>query len=210
MFIAHLPAGYLTAQLVPEAKRTKAVTACALVGSVLPDLDLIYFYLPLEHGGGGRQIGHHHYWSHTPFWWLLMAGVVFGGLLLLNARRPLLPMTMLFGNALVHHLLDTPMGGIRWQWPLSSALIEWVDVPARYEHWILSFVLHESFLIELALVGTAVLVWWRRRPRAAPCRSAADHPASSHTRRSDPSAAAWRLPDRSVGSPTPASGPTQL
>lgn len=126
MFIAHLPAGYLTTALVPRAWRTRAVTAAALVGSVLPDVDLLYFYLPTRLGGGGQREPHHAYWSHTPVWWIAIAAVVLGGILIFvrgSARRKhaLVVAGVLFANVLLHHVLDTPVGAIRWLWPLREA-----------------------------------------------------------------------------------------
>jgi len=66
MFIAHLPAGYLLSrsllaclpleQRVPLARRK--LLAAGLIGSVLPDIDLIYFYLLAD-----RLVGHHVYWT---------------------------------------------------------------------------------------------------------------------------------------------------
>ena len=50
MFIVHLPAGYLTTKVLlshtklPLSHR-RTVVAVGLVGSIFPDLDLIYFYL---------------------------------------------------------------------------------------------------------------------------------------------------------------------
>lgn len=175
MFIAHLPAGYLSQAALPAPLRTPAVTVAALVGSVAPDLDLLYFYLPSSLGGGGRQISHHHYWSHTPAWWMFIIATSLCLWALLPAagmrrvRAAALPVGILLFNVMLHHVLDTPMGGIRWMWPASGKLWVLFDVPARHAPWVLNFVLHPTFLIELSIVAAAGCVWLRsyRRGRSA-------------------------------------------
>ena len=45
IFIAHLPAGYLlTKTIFSRTLGARAVMAAALLGSITPDLDLLYFY----------------------------------------------------------------------------------------------------------------------------------------------------------------------
>ena len=66
MLTAHLPAGYCLARLSP--RRAPYVLAAALLGAVLPDFDLLAFYL-LD----GRSIHHHRYWVHVPLFWAAAA-----------------------------------------------------------------------------------------------------------------------------------------
>tara|TARA_R110000868_G_scaffold10226_12_gene50135 strand:+ start:655 stop:852 length:198 start_codon:yes stop_codon:yes gene_type:complete len=63
MFIAHLPAGYLLTSAIQTRARNQSLSllATGLVASVLPDADLLWFYL-----FDNRQHVHHAYITHTP------------------------------------------------------------------------------------------------------------------------------------------------
>ena len=75
MFIGHLPAGYLiTKGLLRRSGGNGSVAqtgplllALGLSASLLPDLDMFYFYL-IDHG----QHLHHGYWTHLPIFWLVV------------------------------------------------------------------------------------------------------------------------------------------
>ena len=56
MLIAHLPAGYLLTTAMQARARvwSRSVMATGLVAGVLPDVDLLWFYLV-----GDRQVVHH-------------------------------------------------------------------------------------------------------------------------------------------------------
>ena len=134
----------------------------AIAGSVAPDLDLIWFYLI-----DNRQIHHHRYLVHVP----LACALVLMPLVALVHRfaRPLLPAMIAFSLALLlHHLLDTPVGGILWLWPWDDRLITLVTVPARHTPWILNFLLHWSFILELVIWGIAGYTWVQTRRVASP------------------------------------------
>lgn len=60
MFIGHLPGAYLA--LRPLQRRLPPLAfAAGLLGSVLPDLDLIWFYFVDNHA-----FHHHEYITHRP------------------------------------------------------------------------------------------------------------------------------------------------
>ena len=168
MFIAHLPAGWLlTTAIVDRAlpdegarTRRRVVTAGA-VASVLPDADLLWFYLVSD-----RREVHHAYWPHLPAAWLAI-GV--GATLALLARRASRPAWLALGvvlaNLALHLVLDTTAGGIRWTWPASVHEYRLATVPARVRPWWLNFVLHWTFALELAIVAVAAVTWRRRASR---------------------------------------------
>jgi inner membrane protein len=120
--------------------------------------DLVYFV--------DRSRPHHDYWSHTPSYWVVISIVA---LVALRRASPFVRSAtiVLLANVLGHFILDTWVGGIRWLFPFSEAYVRIVEVPARFEHWIWNFVLHWTFLPDLALVGGALaLIRQRRRGRA--------------------------------------------
>lgn len=153
MILAHLPAGYLIGRAF-GAKRGW-VKAAALAGSVLPDFDLFWFYFVDD-----RAFHHHRYWVHVPGFWLACGIVV---LPLIRMFRPgwLAPAAVFLVSILVHLILDSVGGGIMWLWPFSNHLFSLTTVPATQSHWILSFILHWSFLSEVVIIATALWLFWR-------------------------------------------------
>lgn len=151
MILAHLPSGYLVAR--GFGARSGIVVTAALIGSVLPDFDLIWFYWIDD-----RAFHHHRYWVHIPGFWLLVAAVF---LSVTRALRPafVLPACAFFAAIGVHMVLDSVGGGIMWLWPFDQRLFSLVEVPASQSHWVLSFLLHWTVLAELMLIGTALYLW---------------------------------------------------
>jgi inner membrane protein len=155
MLIAHLPAGYLLARriaprLAAAPGHARRLMALGLAGSVFPDLDILYFY-SLD----GRQTLHHDYWTHIPAFWLAAA---LGAALLLWLARAAIPWReglVFLAGIFLHLALDMPAGGILWGWPVSQQRFLLVEIPARFDWWVWSFVLHWTFLAELAFYAWA-------------------------------------------------------
>lgn len=154
MITAHLPAGYVTGRAFGPAL---PLVAAGTMGGVFPDLDLIWFYLI-----NNRAFHHHHYWVHIPAFWALIALVV---LPLIRWARPNLMHASLafFSGVALHLCLDTIAGDIKWGWPASDQFTHLVRVPERYDAWVLNFVLHWVFALELLIWGLAVVLWRRGR-----------------------------------------------
>ncbi|MFV0408250.1 MAG: metal-dependent hydrolase [Paracoccus sp. (in: a-proteobacteria)] len=158
MLIAHLPSGYLLGRGV-GARGT--VMAAALLGSVAPDFDMIWFHF-VDHG----RVLHHEYWTHLPAFWLGIALTLLP-LLYWRASRLFAPAAAFLAGVFLHLILDTLVGGIMWLWPFDDRLLTLAVVPARYDNWVLSFILHWSFLAELIIIALALFAWrrdtaWRR------------------------------------------------
>jgi len=154
---AHLPSGYVLARLWPALwpQPVRGLWPAALIGAVLPDLDMLWFHL-IDHGA----VHHHRYWVHVPAVWALAAAV---GLPLLAGLRSSWfgAACVLFVALQIHLLLDTISGGILWGWPFDDHLYSLLSVPATRAHWVLSFLLHWSFALELAIWTCAGVLWWR-------------------------------------------------
>jgi inner membrane protein len=166
VFVAHVPAGYLlTSALHDLASRAGAsrrrLLALGIASSVLPDLDLLYFYL-VDH----RQSHHHTYWSHVPFAWI----VVLAPLLVLARRsRPLFTAALVVAaNVFLHLGLDTMAGAILWRYPFSAHPVTLFDVPAGHSWWVWNFVFHWTFALELTIVAAALAQLYRERGRRPP------------------------------------------
>ena len=155
MFIAHLPAGYLLSKIHPVlGKRTQWV----MLGAILPDIDLAVFYLI-----DGRAVHHHNYLTHRPVLWLCIGllGVLFSKYE--NSRL----LVAIGVGGLSHMSLDTVAGAIVWAWPFSQVARPWVVVPATHDLWVMSFLVHWTFAIEILICAGAALIWARTRIRSA-------------------------------------------
>lgn len=155
MLIAHLPAGYLLARrIAPRLAGTpddaRRLMALGLAGSVFPDLDILYFY-----SFDGRQTLHHDYWSHIPAFWPVAALGAVALLWLARAAIPWREGVAFLAGICLHLVLDTPTGGILWGWPVNQQRFLLVEIPARFDWWVWSFVLHWTFLAELAICAWA-------------------------------------------------------
>ncbi|PWE33161.1 hypothetical protein DDZ14_07055 [Maritimibacter sp. 55A14] len=154
MMIAHLPSGYLLGRGVGARG---GLMMAALAGAVLPDLDLAWYWLV----DGGR-IDHHLYWFHAPGFWLVL-GLAGIAACRIFAHRLLPHATLLMAGVFLHLALDSVGGGIMWAWPFGERLYSLIDVPMAHGHFILSFMLHWSFAIELSITALAAALWLRAR-----------------------------------------------
>ena len=161
MITAHLPSGYVLYRLVArtvDRERTDnawVFWAC-LVGATWPDLDLIWFYLVDD-----KAFHHHRYWVHAPGFWLI---AVLISVPLISRMQPALRRANIafFAAWLMHLCLDTIVGSIMWLWPFSDQFFQLATVQPTHNHFVLSFMAHWSFAIELAIWLAAGTLWWRR------------------------------------------------
>ncbi len=162
MFVAHMPAGYLIGTAITQrwpGAATRATWTAILLGSVAPDLDLLYFYFVSDRG-----FNHHIYPPHVPIVWLLTTLLV----ALALWRAPLrwrVAWAMFCTGWFIHLVLDTVGGRIWWLWPWVTTPYTFIQVPRRFDVWWLNFLTHPSMLIELAITVSAALLWWRRRQK---------------------------------------------
>ncbi len=152
MLIGHLPAGYLLARGVGTKFPVRALFLGVLAGSILPDFDMLWF-LFVDHG----TVHHHEYLTHRPILW---AGVLVVGMLLRHV--------FLLGagiGGLFHMALDSVAGAISWGWPFVTEATTLVIVPATQSHWVLSFLTHWTFAVELTITAVAAILAWRANVR---------------------------------------------
>jgi inner membrane protein len=163
LFIAHLPAGYLATRALRRGLTGLShgrLLAVGLVCSVLPDLDLAWFYLVDD-----RQTEHHEYVTHWPLFWAGAAALLW--VVPWGQRRPAAHAAICVGLTclLLHMVLDSFAASIFWLAPFSDAHLNAVVVPARFDWWVWNFVLHWTFAIEIAICLAAVAVALHRRRR---------------------------------------------
>ena len=161
MLIAHMPAGYVLSVAAlwvkkPRRKYTRLCIVAGLLGSVLPDFDILYFYFI-----DGRHTFHHAYWTHIPLYWTALAAVLwlFRGKLT-EAGRTVVLFVLL--GVVTHLALDSVVRGIMWLYPYSREMYHMTNTPVRYGHWLIDLMTHWTFFIELAITGAAGLVYLYR------------------------------------------------
>ena len=152
MLTAHLPAGYCLTKLMKD--RMPLVLPVALLFSILPDVDLIWFFW---FDGGG--IHHHRYWVHIPAFWAAVGSV---GLLLFWRTRFRELAIVAIAAVFLHLVLDSMVGGILWLYPWDNTLYRFVTVRPTGMHWLFSFVLHWTFLAELVIWALALVLYRRQ------------------------------------------------
>jgi len=157
MIIAHLPAGYLLVKALSGKFRPDQAAGlwlCGLTASVLPDLDILWFYLE----GGVRN--HRYYPTHWPLFWLALFAVSVLVLLLMKKRRALVYPVMVLAGVALHLLLDTIGGPIFYAAPFSlEDRMQLVRVPAVHGWWLMNYLRHWIFQVEMMICGAAVLVF---------------------------------------------------
>ncbi|NUM57700.1 MAG: hypothetical protein HUU56_03665 [Bdellovibrionaceae bacterium] len=64
---------------------------------------------------------------------------------------------------MLHLALDTIAGQIRWAWPFSNQAIQLVNIPPTHSWWVMSFIFHWTFFIEVGLIILALLLFLKER-----------------------------------------------
>lgn len=162
MLIAHAPAGYIVNRTFNKARNQNiSFLKFGLIFSLWPDLDLIYFYFFDK-----KATFHHLYFAHLPFALLICLLLVIPFKHLKVFQRIKNYYYLFLINWFVHLILDTFTGGIAWLYPLSNKVFTLIVVPAVYSHWIISFILHWSFVIEIIIVFIAFSLALRKPLRS--------------------------------------------
>jgi inner membrane protein len=138
-----------------------------VIAGVLPDLDVVPFVLHAGLSGFGDGMGMHRAtFMHTT----LCAMLVGLAPLVLPVRQRSAWMVAGFTGVMTHLVLDSlTIGfGVMWLYPFSRGLYGLNLATRWYRHvwgddWLLNYIAHPLFLIEVAIVAAAVLVAWRRR-----------------------------------------------
>jgi inner membrane protein len=162
MFIAHIPAGYLASSLIVQKQTNKCRLLAFGIGcSVLPDLDLLWFYLV-----DNRQTGHHAYIFHWPLFWCALA--MGAWLFSWHTKKAWMHAYIVVGLVCLtlHMFLDSFAAEIYWLKPLSDMHLNVVEVPAQYNWWVWNFVFHWTFAVELAICLVAAAVFLSKRSPA--------------------------------------------
>ncbi|MBN2038011.1 MAG: metal-dependent hydrolase [Chitinispirillaceae bacterium] len=170
MLIAHAPAGYLLTRLLSRTLFKNSVLpqrqnrlyrhmiVAGVLGSIIPDFDFIY-HIFID----SADTSHHSYLTHMPVFWLGI-WIVLSGIGLIRKNRHLIMIATVFSiNALAHLALDTITGEIHWFYPVSAIGINLFKVADVHIWWVHNFMYHWTFLIEILIVASAMIVFLRVR-----------------------------------------------
>ncbi|NKB49899.1 MAG: metal-dependent hydrolase [Alphaproteobacteria bacterium] len=159
MMIGHLPSAYLVYKIGAPRTLNTTVFMAGMVGALFPDIDLLWFYFV-----DNRAYHHHEYLTHRPAIWLglLVAFFVFSRYF--KNRLGLIGMSFCIG-AITHVVFDSTVGKIFWLWPFSDYSLTLVTVQATHSHFMLSFLAHWTFKVEIAVTTVAVIVFLHSRYR---------------------------------------------
>jgi len=160
MFIGHLPAGYILTKTLQKKLGTTKYLFFGLLGSMIADIDIFYFYLI-----DNRQNLHHGYWIHIPFYWMMIAIVTILLFWILKKKDYIIASIIFFSNIFLHLFLDTIVGKIEWLYPITDKGYFLFDVPAVYDFWVWNFVFHWTFLFEIGIVVWAVVLFMKERDK---------------------------------------------
>ncbi|NHC03094.1 metal-dependent hydrolase [Acinetobacter sp. 187] len=166
MFIAHLPSGYLLAKFLDHKIKKYNITrttffSLLMIGAVLPDIDLFYFYL-IDH----RSVHHHKYFLHWFSFWIPIFLISYLYWIYTQRKSKYAWMTLLLSSAgLLHICLDTFVGDVWLFAPFIDKAYVFFEVTPRFHPWWLNFIFHWSFFVEIIICLIALFIYLRDRKK---------------------------------------------
>ena len=162
MFIAHLPAGFLLARSLLKSERDEPnyikYLLVGLLVSIAPDFDLAYFHLI-----DNRQHPHHSYWTHIPIYWIAIYCLLSYPVYKYPGKRSLKLLSVFLLCGLLHMALDSVASGIKWLYPFDQSYFGIWRIPAVHDWWVANYLFHWTFLLELVITISAVVVFVKDR-----------------------------------------------
>lgn len=171
----HVAAGYLVSKALIHAgnfplspQESNIVIAAGVISSIIPDLDLIYFFFKNKSGKLQDDKSHRTLYSHAPFLWAL-AGI----LLYIVAPTEVVKVSglALWLGSWSHFIGDSVEYGIMWLWPFSSKQLsirrinnkgpeEKAFVRFYWKFFWGIYVRNWTFWIELGVITLALFVYF--------------------------------------------------
>jgi inner membrane protein len=168
MLIAHAPAGYLVTRVLSRTvfkdivrhERTdrfyQVLMAAGILGGIFPDIDLLFNMVFKT-----SVVSHHDYFTHIPMFWLCMWGIGAAIGKIRGDRRIHALVATFCVSAIIHLVLDTITGNIYWLYPLNRVSVNIFEVADVHLWWVKNYLYHWTFLIEIAIVLSAMAVFLR-------------------------------------------------
>ena len=159
MIIAHAAIAVIGAHYFNRRdQRPTAITFA--IGSIFPDIDLLWWFFVDQH------TPHHLLWPHIPLIWAYLASIALVASRLALWRRPAAAEAVkaFFVGVAIHLALDVHAGGIALFWPWTDRLFYLFPVPNNFGNFVISGVLHWTFLLEVPILIVAAFILWRYLP----------------------------------------------
>ncbi len=169
--------GHFLQQMEESAEQKKKIMQVALIGSILPDLDMLYWFWV------NGAVDHHLFYTHIPAFYCILVPI-FVLCKLSKSSRFIGNLILTLWIALMSHaVLDTVVSGILWTFPFTGIdeanLIHLVDkdnipnvvnpyhvyvdiIGIKLEGWVVNLMVHWSGLIEYLLCGIALTLYVKR------------------------------------------------
>lgn len=160
MLLAHLPAGYLLSSAMARGQDVRGIFWLGLLGSIFPDLDMLYFYLIDE-----RAHSHRTYLTHLPVFWLCVTFAAAALCGVMQRQKLTLGCKVFLANIWLHLLLDTTMAPVYWFAPFSDTGIRFytLELNRMFDFWAFNYLMHPFFACELIIMLAAVWLWFLRQ-----------------------------------------------
>lgn len=111
---------------------------------------------------------HHDFLFHWPLFWSALALVLWLPARIAGWRTAQRCIGVGLVSLLLHMVLDSIAGHVKWLAPFSDRAVNLVEIPASYDWWVWSFTHHWLFVVELAIVLCAAITFRRRAMKKAP------------------------------------------
>jgi inner membrane protein len=133
-----------------------------VIGGIFPDFDFIY-HIFID----SDRTPHHQYLTHLPLFWAGVWAVLFLIGVWKRDRRFMAVVTTFCASAMLHLVFDTLTGVVYWFKPLSSLGVNVFKVADVHVWWVRNYVDHWTFLFEIAIIVTAMIVFLRVKESVA-------------------------------------------
>lgn len=164
MFIAHLPSGYILAKVLFNKVKYKKLSKktfflAIMIGAILPDIDLFYFYF-----FDNRSVHHHQYFLHWFSFWIpiFISAYLYLKYSKYNSKFAYIAV-LLSSGALLHLCLDTFVGDVWLFAPFIDKPFVFFEVTPRFQPWWLNFIFHWSFFVEIMICIVALILYVKDR-----------------------------------------------
>ncbi len=150
LWFGHLALGYLVTKtilaLTPaqfSMPEIRILMTLGMIAALLPDIDLIPFFIKHRSAKLQKNESHRRIWSHAPLLWIAVLLLI---LSMTDSPFAFTACLVFLAGSLTHFLADSIEDGVFWLWPFSN--IKWY--------------LHKAKEIEFSSQKTSVVCYYKR------------------------------------------------
>jgi membrane-bound metal-dependent hydrolase YbcI (DUF457 family) len=124
LWLGHIALGYLASKLVISLlgiplspNQADSLILIGMMAAILPDIDLVPFFLRHKSFKIQKDKSHRKVWSHAPLLWAFLIIIVAS---FLKSQFALMSVLVFLIGSLSHFLADSIEYGVFWLWPFSK------------------------------------------------------------------------------------------